>query len=119
MAGKLTTHVLDLTKGLPANGIEIELWAIEDHDERSLLKTTITNDDGRVDFPLLTGEEMLPGEYELIFKVKNYFNGDNVSSPRFSFLNKVPIRFGITSQEEHYHVPLLLAPGGYSTYRGS
>lgn len=119
MDGRLTTHVLDLSKGLPAKGIQIELWALGDNDTRSLLKTTLTNGDGRVDSPLLTGDEMTPGEYELVFNVGDYLNKDHTDSSGVPFLNKVPLRFGITSGEEHYHVPLLFAPGGYSTYRGS
>lgn len=119
MAGKLTTHVLDLSKGLPAKNVQIELWALAENETRSLIKTAETNDDGRVDYPLLSGEEMSRGEYELIFYVGDYLNRDTVGSSGLSFLNKIPIRFGISNKEDYYHVPLLVAPGGYSTYRGS
>ncbi|MBT2755478.1 hydroxyisourate hydrolase [Mesobacillus foraminis] len=120
MEGKLTTHVLDLSKGLPAKEIKIDLWRLGDQEERSLIKTVFTNGDGRVDSPLLRGEEMNPGEYELVFHVGEYLSQEPLNAAaKLPFLNKVPIRFGIGSKEEHYHVPLLVAPGGYSTYRGS
>lgn len=118
MEGKLTTHVLDLSKGMPAHNVKIELWAVGDNEERTLIRKTITNRDGRVDSPLLLGDEMSPGEYELIFYVGEYLS-QGLNNTKVPFLNKVPIRFGIVSKEEHYHVPLLVAPGGYSTYRGS
>ncbi|WP_019241891.1 hydroxyisourate hydrolase [Bacillus massilioanorexius] len=119
MSGGLTTHVLDLSKGMPAKDLQIELWLIGDNDVRTLLKTKYTNDDGRMDNPLLSGEEMQTGEYELVFYVGDYLNGEHTISSGLPFLNKVPIRFGIGSNQQHYHVPLLVAPGGYSTYRGS
>lgn len=119
MESKLTTHVLDLSKGLPAKGMKIELWAIAEQGDHSFIKEVCTNKDGRVDDPLLQGDDLKPGEYELVFYVGEYFN-DGSNDPNIRpFLNKVPLRFGIGSNEEHYHVPLLVAPGGYSTYRGS
>lgn len=117
MSGKLTTHVLDLTKGTPARALKIELWQLE--QERILLKTVETNSDGRVDSPLLSDDEFKAGEYELVFHVADYFRNQGVSLAEIPFLNKVPLRFGITDADSHYHVPLLVAPGGYSTYRGS
>ncbi|MCK1993943.1 hydroxyisourate hydrolase [Peribacillus muralis] len=119
MDSKLTTHVLDLSKGLPAQGMKIELWAIADHGEHTFIKEVYTNKDGRVDDPLLQGDDLTPAEYELVFYVGEYFNDKATDSYIRPFLNKVPLRFGISSTEEHYHVPLLVAPGGYSTYRGS
>ncbi|AOH53392.1 hydroxyisourate hydrolase [Peribacillus muralis] len=119
MDSKLTTHVLDLSKGLPANGMKIELWAIKNQGEHSFIKEVHTNKDGRVNDPLLQGDDFKPGEYELVFYVGEYFNDEANDSYLMPFLNKIPLRFGIGSNEEHYHVPLLVAPGGYSTYRGS
>ncbi|WP_179891177.1 hydroxyisourate hydrolase [Bacillus sp. AFS017274] len=119
MDSKLTTHVLDLSKGLPAKGMKIELWAIGEQGDHSFIKEVCTNKDGRVDDPLLQGDHLKPGEYELVFYVGEYFH-DGANDPYIRpFLNKVPLRFGIRSNEEHYHVPLLVAQGGYSTYRGS
>ncbi|MGG3800518.1 hydroxyisourate hydrolase [Metabacillus fastidiosus] len=113
----LTTHVLDLSKGLPAKEVKIDLWRLNS-DNRELLKTVHTNSDGRVDSPLLTREETEVGQYELVFYVGGYLaNGGKTEEN--AFLNEVPIRFGISNPESHYHIPLLVAPGGYSTYRGS
>ncbi|MEC2078677.1 hydroxyisourate hydrolase [Metabacillus fastidiosus] len=113
----LTTHVLDLSKGLPAKEVKIDLWRLNS-DNRELLKTVHTNSDGRVDSPLLTREETEVGQYELVFYVGEYLaNGGKAEEN--AFLNEVPIRFGISNPESHYHIPLLVAPGGYSTYRGS
>jgi 5-hydroxyisourate hydrolase len=119
MRGCLTTHVLDLTQGLPAGGLKIELWRIEEEGARILIQTVNTNHDGRVDAPLLAGDEWQPGVYELVFFVAAYFHrqGSDLTEP--PFLDRVPVRFGIANLEAHYHVPLLVAPGGYSTYRGS
>lgn len=124
MGGRLTTHVLDLSTGIPASGIALQLWRINDVG-RELLREAKTNGDGRLDAPLLEGMTMEPGTYELLFMAGSYFRskasegpapeGENVTS----FLEHIPIRFNIASSEEHYHVPLLVAPGGYSTYRGS
>jgi 5-hydroxyisourate hydrolase len=97
--------------------MEVELFAIEG-EERSLLKTARTNTDGRVDAPLLEGEEMARGVYELVFCVGAYFAGESdVADP--PFLNRVPVRFGVADSEAHYHVPLLVSPWSYTTYRGS
>jgi 5-hydroxyisourate hydrolase len=112
VSGFLTTHVLDTANGRPAAGLEIELFRIEG-DERSALKTVRTNDDGRTDEPLL--KEIERGVYEIFFHVGEYF-GEGGEPP---FLDRVPIRFGISDPEAHYHVPLLASPWSYSTYRGS
>jgi 5-hydroxyisourate hydrolase len=114
--GKLTTHVLDIGKGCPAGDLAIELWRIDRvSGKRELLKRVRTNGDGRTDRPLLLAEEMAIGVYELVFAVGDYFQGA-IDPP---FLDLVPIRFGISDPEAHYHVPLLASPWAYSTYRGS
>ena len=115
--GKLTTHVLDTASGRPAAGMEISLYRHEGED-RVFVTSTRTNDDGRCDAPLLTGEESKPGEYELIFEVGDYLRSNQVKLPAPAFLDRVPIRFGM-AEYAHYHVPLLVSPYGYSTYRGS
>ena len=119
MSGKLTTHVLDTANGRPASGIAIALWQLSPNiDSKSLLKTIHTNHDGRTDEPLLAKEELKTGIYELVFSVGNYFAryGDYADP---LFLDEIPIRFGISDLETHYHVPLLVSPWSYSTYRGS
>ena len=114
MPGKLTTHVLDLTTGRPAAGMRVELW---NHDGKdTLLKAVTTNADGRVDEPLLASSAMIVGSYELLFFVKDYFVTHLEDSP---FLDRVPIRFAIADARASYHVPLLVTPWAYSTYRGS
>jgi 5-hydroxyisourate hydrolase len=123
MPGRLTTHVLDLSAGQPAGAMEIVLSRIEVHrldgDRRRELRRSVTNADGRCDGPLLQGEDMAIGHYELIFFVGRYFRQSGVHLPEPAFLEEVPIRFGISDAEAHYHVPLLVSPYGYSTYRGS
>lgn len=130
MSGRLTTHVLDLSQGIPAIGLTLQLWKHVDGTSK-LLCEAVTNNDGRLDAPLLQGGEMEPGCYELLFRVGNYYrsvdSGERVrgadsqegSESNTFFLEEVPIRFHIGNSQEHYHVPLLVAPGGYSTYRGS
>ena len=117
MPGRLTTHVLDTAHGRPAAGLRIELYRIDGND-RVLLASTETNGDGRTDSPLLPYEEFRTGTYEIIFHAGDYIarSADDIVRP--IFLDKVPVRFGM-SDNEHYHVPLLLSPFGYSTYRGS
>lgn len=115
--GKLTTHVLDTASGKPAAGLSIALYRIAG-GERTLLKTAMTNADGRCDGPLLAGEEFRTGEYELEFKAGDYLRRSGVALAAPAFLDVVPIRFGM-SEQTHYHVPLLISPYGYSTYRGS
>ena len=105
----LTTHVLDTTHGRPAAGVKIELWSL---DDACLLKTVTTNADGRTDSPLLEGDEFATGNYELFFFVGDYFGERR-------FLDRVPVRFTIDDAEAKYHVPLLVSPWAYSTYRGS
>jgi 5-hydroxyisourate hydrolase len=116
-AGYLSTHVLDTVRGLPAAGVEISLYSIKDA-ERSLVKETTTNEDGRTDSPLIPQGEMEKGLYELVFDMGPYFERHGMvdGSP---FLGSVPVRFRIDDESMHYHVPLLAAPFSYSTYRGS
>lgn len=119
MAGKLTTHVLDTAQGCPARQMTIELWSIDLDGERKLLKTIHTNHDGRTDTPLLADEEFKTGIYELIFSVGDYFSKHIDNLPQPAFLDRVPLQFGIADPNSHYHVPLLVSPWSYSTYRGS
>ena len=117
MSGGLTTHVLDTANGRPAGGMSLELYAIEG-EHRSLLKTLQTNAGGRTDGPLLAEGEFGVGLYEIVFDVAGYF-AQSADPPEPPFLGRVPIRFGIADPEAHYHVPLLVSPWSYSTYRGS
>jgi 5-hydroxyisourate hydrolase len=120
MAGKLTTHVLDTANGCPAPGIEISLWSIESRSpERTLIKQVYTDRDGRTEQPLLTNIELQIGEYELVFSVGAYFERTQINLPKPAFLDRIPIRFQIADVNAHYHIPLLVSPWSYSTYRGS
>lgn len=116
--GRLTTHVLDTMHGRPAAGARIELFRLEANGYQ-LLSSTATNADGRCDEPLLEGERLQPGTYELVFHVGAYFEAAGVDLPEPRFLDAVPVRFGIAAAGQHYHVPLLVSPYGYATYRGS
>jgi 5-hydroxyisourate hydrolase len=109
--GRLTTHVLDTANGRPAAGLRLTLFGVE-ADRRVPLVEATTNADGRCDAPLLAGDALAPGVYELVFRVGDYFGHS-------SFLGEVPVRFAIADAADHYHVPLLVAPYGYTTYRGS
>jgi 5-hydroxyisourate hydrolase len=116
--GRLTTHILDTSTGNPAKGVEIALFRLfEERTERLL--TTRTNADGRCDAPLLAGAALVSGVFEIVFDIGDYFRAQGVSLPEPAFLDRVPIRFGISDTDRHYHVPLLIAPFGYATYRGS
>jgi len=120
MFGSLTTHVLDTAQGRPAANLAIELWAIDPRSgEKSLLSSTRTNDDGRTGAPLLAGTDFTAGIYELVFLVGDYFAGQPVQTASPPFLDRVPVRFAIAIESAHYHVPLLVSPWAYSTYRGS
>jgi 5-hydroxyisourate hydrolase len=118
MPGRLTTHVLDTAHGTPAAGMKIELCKIE-RAGTATLKAVVTNADGRTDEPLLEGDDLLVGMYELVFHVGDYFAHQGGDSVRPRFLDKVPVRFGVADHNAHYHVPLLTSRFGYSTYRGS
>jgi 5-hydroxyisourate hydrolase len=118
--GRLTTHVLDTAHGHPAAGLAIEIWRVErDGAGRRLLKEVRTNADGRTDAPLLSDGEIEAGIYELVFAVGDYFAAHGAAAPSPPFLGRVPVRFGIADPATHYHVPLLVTPWAYSTYRGS
>jgi len=120
MAGRLTTHVLDTAQGHPAANMSIELWRLNaEGSGRTLLKTVRTNGDGRIDTPLLVDDELAAGVYELVFAVGQYFIAQRIATTSPPFLDRVPIRFGIADAAAHYHVPLLVSPWAYSTYRGS
>ena len=116
--GRLTTHVLDTSAGRPAGALEVVLYRLEGERRREL-KRTATNADGRCDEPLLTGRDMASGRYEIVFHAGRYFREAGAKLPEPAFLDEVPIRFGIADASAHYHVPLLISPYGYSTYRGS
>jgi 5-hydroxyisourate hydrolase len=116
-SGRLTTHVLDTARGRPAPHIAIELWRLPPDHDRQLLLTTRTNADGRTDSPLLAGPALTPGTYELVFAVAAYFSTLDTTTP--PFLDRIPLRFTISDPTAHYHVPLLVSPWSYTTYRGS
>lgn len=116
--GHLSTHVLDTARGVPASGIRIELHAIEPGAHR-LLATAVTNRDGRTDAPLLSGESFRTGAYEILFHVAAYFADSGLALAEPSFLDIVPVRFRIAEPDGRYHIPLLVSPWSYATYRGS
>ena len=117
--GRLSTHVLDTVRGGPAADVAIDLHIIEAGDTSRLLKQTRTNADGRTDQPLLAGDEFKVGTYVLTFHVADYFRRVGASASEKPFLDLVPLRFTIAEPDGHYHVPLLVTPWSYSTYRGS
>jgi 5-hydroxyisourate hydrolase len=119
MTGRLTTHVLDLSIGKPASGVLVELWLVDSENKYEFIKISYTNDDGRVNQPLIEGASMKKGVYEIRFHAGDYFRSRGILHEDPSFLDCVPVRFGISEPASHYHVPLLISPGGYSTYRGS
>ncbi|ALM53584.1 hydroxyisourate hydrolase [Halomonas huangheensis] len=116
--GRLTTHVLDTSRGCPGQGIRIDIFRING-DERVQLGSTVTNDDGRCDNPLLEGDAFTSGEYELLFHAGDYLRAQAMEASEPRFLDHIPLRFGVADSSEHYHVPLLLSAYSYSTYRGS
>jgi 5-hydroxyisourate hydrolase len=115
--GALTTHVLDTSSGKPGNGIRLDLYRIE--GERHQLLSSVTNQDGRCEEPLLQGKDFSVGVYELVFHAGEYFDRSSPTAAQPRFLDQVVIRFGVADAGQHYHVPLLISPFGYSTYRGS
>lgn len=117
--GRLTTHVLDTVCGGPARGVRIDLHAIADDGSARLLCTIHSNGDGRSDQALLEGAAFTTGRYELSFHIGAYFAAAGQVTVDPAFLDVVPIRFGIADADAHYHVPLLVSPWSYSTYRGS
>jgi 5-hydroxyisourate hydrolase len=116
--GKLSTHVLDVSKGKPGAGVALELYAVSDNG-KTLLKRAVTNTDGRCDAPLLSGDEMAAGCYELVFAAGDYFAAQGEVLPEPRFIDRVTIAFGIADAAGNYHVPLVVSPWAYSTYRGS
>ncbi|MCJ8145185.1 2-oxo-4-hydroxy-4-carboxy-5-ureidoimidazoline decarboxylase [Ancylobacter sp. A5.8] len=118
VAGRLSTHVLDTHKGGPAEGVRIELYEVG-RSARALLRETVTNADGRTDAPLISGVPLRAGRYELVFHIGAHFAARGLVLPEPAFLDTVPIRFGVSDPEGHYHVPLVVTPWSYSTYRGS
>ncbi|WP_417459597.1 hydroxyisourate hydrolase [Kordiimonas sp.] len=117
--GRLTTHVLDTANGCPGEGIKIRLYLLGADGSRSQIREVLTNSDGRADAPLLEGADFKVGNYELEFDAGAYFRNRGAKLADPAFLDVVPIRFGIADKGAHYHVPLLISPYGYSTYRGS
>ncbi len=113
MAG-LSTHILDTSRGMPASAVKIELFI-----DGKLVTSRSTNADGRTDEPLIKSGDLQPGVHELHFHAGDYFRANNIAVDDVLFLDVVVIRFGINNPQQHYHVPLLLSPFGYSTYRGS
>ncbi|HEY1151774.1 MAG TPA: hydroxyisourate hydrolase [Pseudoduganella sp.] len=116
--GKLSTHVLDITQGKPGAGVQVKLFRV-DGNEKVLLKTAVTNLDGRCEQPLLAGEELKRGKYELVFAAGDYFASQGVKLPEPRFVDEVIIAFGIADATANYHVPIVVSPWAYSTYRGS
>jgi len=116
--GYLTTHVLDTARGVPAGGMRIALYRLTESG-RARLTEAVTNADGRTDAPILPGAAFAPGRYELVFAAGDYLRATGQAGAAPFFLDEIPIRFGISDPAAHYHVPLLLSPFGYSTYRGS
>ena len=118
MSGYLTTHVLDTAKGCPAEGIKIILYRVTDNGPEKVSET-MTNDDGRTNSPILPVDAFQTGTYELVFFAGDYLRASGQAGDDPLFVDQVPIRFGMSDADAHYHVPLLLSPYGYSTYRGS
>jgi 5-hydroxyisourate hydrolase len=114
--GRLTTHVLDTARGRPGAGIRIMLYRVSGNSHRKIAEA-VTNDDGRTDAPLLSGKALTVGQYELVFAAGDYLRANGAEG--VLFLDEIPIRFGVADAGAHYHVPLLLSPFGYGTYRGS
>lgn len=116
--GRLSTHVLDTAKGKPASGVKIMLYRISGQSHRKI-REVVTNADGRTDGPLLEGKDLAEGSYELVFCAGDYLRASGQAGEGVLFLDEIPIRFGVPDAAQHYHVPLLISPFGYSTYRGS
>ena len=114
---KLTTHVLDIYSGKPGKGIKVDLYYVQ-NNKREKLNSVTLNNDGRGDKPLIEGKNFKEGKYELIFFVGDYFK-KIIETATIPFLDEVVVKFGISNSNEHYHVPLLVSPWSYSTYRGS
>lgn len=118
MSGYLTTHILDTARGIPAEGVAILLYRVSGNSRKKIAET-VTNADGRTDTPILAATDFQTGKYELVFQVGDYLRNAGLAGGEPLFLDEIPIRFGMDDAAAHYHVPLLLSPFGYSTYRGS
>ena len=118
MAG-LTTHVLDVTSGRPAAGVRVELYELAGGSDRQRIADVVTNSDGRTDKPLIGADQARVGQFELIFHAGDYFRRRRAELADPPFLDLISIRFGVADPQAHYHVPLLVSPWSYSTYRGS
>lgn len=116
--GRLTTHVLDTARGKPAAGVTIALYRVSGNSHRKIAET-VTNADGRTDAPMLSGTDFTEGSYELVFFAGDYLRATGQAGEGVLFLDQIPIRFGVPDAGQHYHVPLLISPFAYSTYRGS
>lgn len=116
--GRLSTHVLDTAKGKPAKGVKITLYQLVGQDRQKMTEV-VTNADGRTDGPLLQGDALETGVYELVFCAGDYLRASGQAGEGVLFLDEIPIRFGVPDASQHYHVPLLISPFAYSTYRGS
>ena len=116
--GRLSTHVLDTAKGKPAAGVKIMLYRISGMSHKKIAET-VTNADGRTDAPMLEGKALTAGSYELVFCAGDYLRSSGQAEGAILFLDEIPIRFGVADAAAHYHVPLLISPFAYSTYRGS
>lgn len=116
--GRLSTHVLDTAKGKPAKGVKITLFRVTEQGPQKM-KEIVTNADGRTDGPMLEGAALETGVYELVFAAGDYLRASGQAGEGILFLDEIPIRFGVPDASQHYHVPLLISPFSYSTYRGS
>lgn len=116
--GRLSTHVLDTALGKPAAGVKIALYRVNG-ESRDKIAEVVTNSDGRTDAPMLVGDQLQAGSYELVFFAGDYLRATGQAKGDVLFLDQIPIRFGVPNAEQHYHVPLLISPFAYSTYRGS
>jgi len=115
----VTTHVLDVSRGRPADGVRVELYELAGGSDRKLIADVLTNADGRTDKPLMSAAQARAGQFELVFHAGDYFCRGRAELPDPPFLDIIPIRFGVADPQAHYHVPLLVSPWSYSTYRGS
>ena len=118
MAG-LTTHILDVSRGRAADGVRVELYELAGGSDRKLIADVVTNADGRTDKPLMSADQARAGQFELVFHAGDYFRRERAELADPPFLDIIPIRFGVADPQAHYHVPLLVSPWSYSTYRGS
>lgn len=119
--GYVTTHVLDTARGQPASGLRIDVYRLSDADgtARERIASLTTNADGRTDVPAVETTDMAAGHYEFVFHAGAYLQQVQAERESVAFLDVIPVRFGVTDPSQHYHVPLLLSPFGYATYRGS